>query len=83
MLVRSGIVTVQRPCSKNLVVCGACNARLVHRVAGPFRRSQQAHSAFQQKDLARVLGFQASTDLASTVPRSLKLPQLAGEATKV
>ena len=37
---------VQRLCSKNLVVCGACNTRLIHRVAGPFWRSQQAHSAF-------------------------------------
>ena len=49
MLVRDGIVMVQRPCSKNLVVCGACNARLVHRVAGPFQHSQQAHSAFLQR----------------------------------
>ena len=31
------------------------------------------------KDAARVLGFQAGTD----VPRFLKLSQLAGEATEV
>ena len=37
------------------------------------------------KDVARVLGFPAITDLASTVPRFLKLPQLqvAGEANEV
>ena len=35
------------------------------------------------EDVARVLGFQAGTDLASTVPRFLKLPQLAGKATAV
>ena len=35
------------------------------------------------EDVARVLGFQAGTDLASTVPRFLKLSPLAGEATEV
>ena len=45
--------------------------------------SKPDESLLKLVDVARVLGFQASVDLASTVPKFLKLPQLAGEVTEV
>ena len=49
--------------------------------------SIESQSILQLAEITRVLVCQARTDFASTLssmaPRFLKLPQLAGEATKV